>query len=234
MTWLRDMWRRLFGRPESAAVAQTGGKASPAPVSAIRAPAAPLATTTWSEAVRGELSALLATCVITDPARFRGARTISLANRARYEALGRSLGGIPWWFIAAIHGLESSFLFTRHLHNGDPLTARTRQVPAGRPPTGEPPFTWEQSGRDALTMPGKAYDRVTDWSPAHALWLLENYNGLGYRLYRGIQSPYLWAGTNHYTAGKYVADGKWDGAAVSKQAGAAGLLLTLGVQQWSK
>jgi lysozyme family protein len=47
--------------------------------------------------------------------------------RPRYEALGTPLG-IPWFFIGAIHGLEASFNFRAHLHNGDyPLTTRTRQ-----------------------------------------------------------------------------------------------------------
>ena len=49
--------------------------------------------------------------------------------------------GMTYWFvIAAIHGLEASFNFRAHFHNGDfPLTARTRQVPAGRPAVWLPP-----------------------------------------------------------------------------------------------
>ena len=57
------------------------------------------------------------------------------AHRARYEAAGGP-HGIPWWFVGAIHMLESGFTFTRHLHNGDPLSARTVRVPAGRPERG--------------------------------------------------------------------------------------------------
>lgn len=59
---------------------------------------------------------------------------------------------MPWYFIAAVHLRESSFQVDRHLHNGDPLTGRTVQVPAGRPPVGDPPHTFEQSASDALTL----------------------------------------------------------------------------------
>ena len=75
------------------------------------------------------------------------------ASRPRYEKVGKALG-IPWYVVGIIHSLEASGNFTRHLHNGDPLTARTTHVPAGRPKTGKPPFTWEQSAIDALRGPG--------------------------------------------------------------------------------
>ncbi len=55
-----------------------------------------------------------------------------LSYRSRYESVADTLG-IPWYFIAAIHNMESSQNFSKHLHNGDPLNARTRHVPAGRP-----------------------------------------------------------------------------------------------------
>ena len=74
-----------------------------------------------------------------------------LVNAERYRAVATPLG-IPWYFIAALHNLESSQSFERHLHNGDPLTSRTRRVPAGRPADGAPPFTWEGSADDALRM----------------------------------------------------------------------------------
>src|SRR5690606_5399494 len=83
----------------------------------------------------------------------------SLANRQRYERVSAQTR-VPWYLIAALHSLESSQNFTRHLHNGDPLTARTRQVPAGRPRSGNPPFTWEESAIDALTMEGHQLHKV--------------------------------------------------------------------------
>ena len=144
------------------------------------------------------------------------------AARARYASLERALG-VPWYFTGAVHLMESNARFDRHLHNGDPLTARTRQVPAGRPPTGAPPFTWEHSALDALRL--KRLDRWEDWSVAGVLFKLEEYNGWGYRQYHPeVLSPYLWSFSKHYERGKYVADGRFDPRAVSGQCGAAVLL----------
>lgn len=143
-------------------------------------------------------------------------------NKGRYLGVSKILG-IPWYFIAVIHNMEASMNFTKHLHNGDPLTARTVQVPAGRPKTGNPPFTWEESAVDALKL--KSLGPSVDWSLAGMLYQLENYNGFGYRLYHPyVLSPYLWGFSNHYTSGKYVADGTWSDSAVSKQCGSAVLL----------
>ena len=142
-----------------------------------------------------------------------------LANRPAYESVARQVGA-PWYFVAAIHNMESSLRMNRHLHNGDPLTERTRHVPAGRPATGEPPFTWEESAIDALKL--RRIDRVADWSLERLLYELEGYNGWGYRLYHAhVKSPYLWSFSNQYTSGKYVADGRWSDTAVSRQCGAA-------------
>ena len=140
----------------------------------------------------------------------------------RVEGLSR----VPWFVIAIIHNLEAGGDFTRHLHNGDPLTARTVHVPAGRPSSGNPPFTWEQSAIDALEYDGLT--RVTDWSTEHLAYLFENFNGWGYRLYHPhVKSPYLWSYSNHYTSGKYIGDGQWSETAVSRQCGAMVLLKRL-------
>lgn len=148
-----------------------------------------------------------------------------LANRTRYEAVATAQG-VPWGFVAVVHNMESSQSFKGHLHNGDPLTARTRQVPKGRPKTGNPPFTWEASAADALSLRGLGAGK--DWTLAGLLYQLEGYNGWGYRLYHPhVLSPYLWSGSQHYLQGKYVADGAWSDTAVSKQIGAAVLLRRL-------
>jgi lysozyme family protein len=147
------------------------------------------------------------------------------ANRRRYEKVGKTLK-MPWYVVAVIHNMEAGMNFTRHLHNGDPLTARTTHVPAGRPQTGRPPFTWEQSAIDALA--GQGFDRWRDWSIAGILYKLEGYNGWGYRdRHPQVRSPYLWSFSNHYSRGKYVADGRFSPTAVSAQCGAAVLLKRL-------
>jgi lysozyme family protein len=147
----------------------------------------------------------------------------ALAARDRYEAVGGPLG-IPWWFVAGLHLLESTFNFRTHLHNGDSLNARTFRVPAGRPTTGSPPFSWEESARDALI--GEELDRQKDWSLARALYRWETYNGFGYRS-RRIPTPYLWSFTTIYRKGKFVGDGVFDANAVSKQCGAVAFLKAL-------
>jgi len=141
-----------------------------------------------------------------------------ISHRSRYESVGNTLG-IPWYFIAAIHNMESSQNFSRHLHNGDPLTAKTKHVPKGRPKKGSAPFTWEESATDALKL--RRLDKIKKWSLSRILYELEGYNGWGYRLYHShVLSPYLWSYSNHYVSGKYVADGTWSDTAKSRQCGA--------------
>ena len=146
-------------------------------------------------------------------------------NRAVYEATGRDLG-IPWYFVGIVHGMECGFNFNAHLHNGDPLSARTVQVPAGRPQAGQPPFTWQESARDAFML--KGYHHETSWTTPRMLYLWEKYNGFGYRRL-GVPTPYLWSFTTIYTKGKYTGDHQFDPNAVSKQCGTAGMLKGLGL-----
>ena len=146
----------------------------------------------------------------------------------RYRAAGDPLG-IPWVWIGCVHQLEAGLTFTTHLHNGDPLTGRTVHVPAGRPTAtpagGSLSYSWEESARDALTQ--KGLQGFKAWDIPTMLYQWERYNGFGYRLYHEMQTPYVWAGSNQYTKGKYVADGKWDSEHVSKQIGTAVLLRCL-------
>jgi lysozyme family protein len=146
-------------------------------------------------------------------------------GQSRYQSVASDLG-IPWQFIGIIHGLEGSFDFTTHLHNGDPLTARTVHVPAGRPAAGDPPFTWEQSAKDALLLHG--FGGQDDWSLPRMLFRWERFNGFGYRPL-SIPSPYLWCFSNLYSKGKFVADGQFDPNFVSRQCGAAVMLKAIGL-----
>jgi lysozyme family protein len=175
-------------------------------------------------ALRAEYERLFAACKVRAE-RVQAVDTIVdhlVAARTRYAGLETVLG-TPWYVVAVIHSLESGQRFDRHLHNGDPLTARTRHVPAGRPPRGNPPFTWEASATDALQLHG--FDRWHDWGVAGVMYKLEQYNGWGYRQFHPqVLSPYLWSFSQHYQKGKYVADGHFDPNAVSQQCGAAVLL----------
>ena len=160
---------------------------------------------------------------------FRIDKTISmyLENKARYVAIERMrAGGVPSAIIFSLHGRESTWSFKKHLHEGSLLTDRTKWVPKGRPkapPSNGSVYTFEESSEDALY---KLKDLESiNWKDCNtALYNIEKYNGLGYLKYRSIHSPYLWAGTNHYTKGKYVADGKYSSTATDKQLGTCAIL----------
>lgn len=144
------------------------------------------------------------------------------SSKERYEHVADNVNrNMPWWFVAIIHCMECSLNFHCHLHNGDPLTARTSHVPAGRPLIGNPPYTWEESAIDALML--KQFNLEKNWIMANILYSLERYNGMGYRKHK-INTPYLWSFTNHYAKGKFTADGYYDENAVSLQAGAVAII----------
>jgi len=138
------------------------------------------------------------------------------AGRARYEAVEKETAA-PWWFVGICHMRESSCNFATYLGNGEPLSRKTRLVPAGRGPF----MTWEEGAIDALRFQG--YAGLTDWDLATALFRFEAYNGWGY-FYKGVNSPYVWGWTNEQQPGKYVADGVWSATAIDPQPGCAAML----------
>jgi lysozyme family protein len=181
----------------------------------------------FTDTLRTEYQQLFDTCQIRDNKVQAIEKLVNslLSNQVRYENVGKPLE-IPWYVVAVIHNMECSQNFKQHLHNGDPLTARTIHVPKGRPTTGNPPFAWEESATDALEIDG--LDQWRDWSIPGILYQLEGYNGWGYRLHHPeVKSPYLWSYSNQYESGKYVSDGTWSDTAVSNQCGAAVLLRRL-------
>jgi lysozyme family protein len=99
-------------------------------------------------------------------------------DKARYADVERRTT-VPWFVVGIIHYVETGLDFQVHLHNKDPLTARTVHAPAGRPRTGQPPFAWEDSATDAFELTGKT--KIPDWSLARVLYEIERYNGFGYR-----------------------------------------------------
>jgi lysozyme family protein len=137
-----------------------------------------------------------------------------IANEARYRKT-EAKTGVPWFFIGALHMRESSCNFSGVLHNGENIIGtgkKTKLVPAGRGPFA----SWEEAAEDALKL--KGLHKINGWPIERMGFEAERYNGFGYTS-RGINSPYLWAGSNHQQPGKYVADGKFDPKAVDKQLG---------------
>ncbi len=175
-----------------------------------------------SESFKTEYQHLFDTCIIREskyPLLDKCVQTI-VAGKNQYDAISEATG-IPWYFIGIVHNMESSCNFNKHLHNGDPLTARTVQVPKGNPKKGNPPFSFFESAVDALNIEG--FTQLSDWSIAGILYSFEKYNGFGYRK-KNINSPYLWGGSNQYSKGKYVKDGMFDPQAVSSQIGTGVIL----------
>lgn len=161
--------------------------------------------------------------VLTRQASADAAADKIITYKKRYQHI-ESKTGVPWYMVGVLHNRESSLNFNTHLHNGDSLNYRTHHVPAGRP-LGPPPFTWEESAMDALTM--KGLDKITSWPIERVLYECERYNGWGYFNNGYGNSPYIWAGTNHYSQGKYVADGRYDPTVVDKQLGCAAMLKSI-------
>jgi lysozyme family protein len=136
----------------------------------------------------------------------------------RYQAV-ETQTGVPWAVIAVIHERESSQSWLASLAQGDPWNKASIHVPAHRGP-----FTsWESAAEDALVVCPPHAAEWHDWTIGGALTLLEQYNGLGYAN-MGLPSPYLWASTNQYVKGKYIADGHFDPNAIDHQIGCAALL----------
>lgn len=143
-----------------------------------------------------------------------------IRNMDRYIGV-MAMTEVPWFVIGCIHAMESGCDFAGVLHNGEKIIGtgrKTRLVPAGRGPF----TTWESAAVDAILSQW----RPKKWTLGDCLEFMERWNGLGYRK-RGVNSPYLWSMTTAYTAGRYVADGKFDPKSVSKQVGAAAIMKSL-------
>ena len=139
--------------------------------------------------------------------------------------------GIPWWVVGAIHSLESSCSFDRHLHNGDPLTNRTVHVPHGRPlampKSGRFPYEWYESAVDALSL--HTHPKVMDPLP-ECLQYMEAYNGFGYRKHH-VNTPYVWGATTAYSSGLFIRDGSFNPTISSAGIGGAAILKIFNLDQ---
>ena len=150
-----------------------------------------------------------------------------VAAKARYETVSSSTG-VPWFVIAVIHERESSQSWRASLAQGDPYDRVSIHVPKGRGPF----HSWEEAAIDALVHCPPFAARWKDWSAGGTLTLLEEYNGLGYAQH-GMPSPYVWASTDQYRHGKYIADGHFDPDAIDHQLGVAALIARMALHDTS-
>lgn len=141
-----------------------------------------------------------------------------VAAKSRYQTV-EAKTAVPWAVIAVIHERESSQSWLGSLAQGDPWNRPSIHVPRGRGPFA----SWEAAAIDALTSCGPFLAKWQDWSIGGALCSLDGYNGEGY-WDMGRPSPYIWASTDQYRSGKYIADGHFDPNAIDHQLGCAALL----------
>ncbi len=176
--------------------------------------------------LRPEYESLLAT--------MRVQRTLSVDHEAQrvlqphtgnlefaLEVQDRSGNRVPAAFILALDNRESGCDPARALGQGDYWNKISTHVPRGMGP-------FESRVDAALFYLHYDHldDRIGTWTWALACWKAEAWNGFGPRAH-GIHSGYLWAGTNHYVRGKYVADGEWDADHVDQQIGVIPLMRRL-------
>jgi lysozyme family protein len=143
-------------------------------------------------------------------------------HRARYEAVAAEVD-LPAPLVAALHWRESSGNFATYLHQGDPLGKAAVHVPKDIPVF----HKWEPAAVHALKMKGSvqrqlALNGKTKELAAIATYA-EMYNGLGYHN-KGKASPYVYAGTNKYSKGKYTSDGKYDANVKDQQVGVMAMM----------
>lgn len=146
-----------------------------------------------------------------------------VANKTIYQEIEKETG-VPWWFIGVIHYRESNLDMKTNIANGQRFDRKTTIVPKGRGPF----KSFKDAAVDALTNCAPYAAKNKDWSIGGTLVMFEKYNGMGY-YNKGVPSPYVWAGTDQYVKGKYVADGVYDANHVDTQLGCAGILKFLGV-----
>jgi len=143
-------------------------------------------------------------------------------NKAKYQAVADKTG-IPAELVAALHWRESTGDFGTYLHQGDPLGKKAVHVPKNIPLF----HTWEPAAEHALDMKKWLRDKLKIDKNTKDLAALatyaEYYNGLGYH-YKGKPSPYVWSGTDQYSRGKYVADGRYNRRVKDRQLGVAAMV----------
>ena len=150
-------------------------------------------------------------------------RLVAPDKKQQYQAIS-ALTNVPWFIIAVIHEREGSQDFRLSIAQGDPWNKVSVNVPRGRGPFA----SFQDAAIDALVSCAPFASRWGDWTFGGAMTLLEQYNGLGYAN-RNLPSPYIWASTNQYVKGKFIADHVFDPDRVDSQLGCAAMLVRMQV-----
>jgi lysozyme family protein len=178
-------------------------------------------------ALASEYSALLATMRV-DPARereltLRAAAVLALGQAHSDEwAEVRARTGVPQLWGLASFERESGSDYLRSPAQGD----RWDRVSVNEPRGLGPYRCWGDACVAAYAIDKLDDVGGTNWTWPRACYEGELYNGFGPRAH-GRHTGYLWAWTNIYTGGKYVADGKWDPDHVDEQCGMVPMMAAL-------
>lgn len=140
---------------------------------------------------------------------------------------------IKWWqVIGVLHYMECNFDFTKHLANGDPISADTIHRPEGIMAPAMPPYSFEECAYAALRSFKQGWGTLSILDLPSAFLFFDQWNGLGeWKLTETPGLPYLFSGTTFYKQGKYRTDGVWDPELVSKQVGVAAICRALGIRE---
>lgn len=174
-------------------------------------------------ALEPEYNALLARMVITrtDEVEFSAQRLLRFVDQGRYAQVSAE-DGIPQVWMATSFDREASSNFMCSPAQGDRWDRVSTHVPRDRGPFPN----WAAAAKDAYAIDGLDKVGAANWTAARACFEGELFNGFGYRAH-GIHSPYLWAGTNNYSTGKYVADGVFDPNHADTQLGIVPVMLRM-------
>lgn len=154
-------------------------------------------------------------------------------DQGRYdEACLKS--GVPVVVAAASFEREASSNFHLSPAQGDPLWEKSVHVPRGlgpyidahNPNLDDWKRAWGHAAADAYHIDRLDQVGSINWSWERACFEEELFNGFGPR-YHGKNSGYLWAGTNIYTGGKYIADGVWSASAIDSQLGVVPVMFAM-------
>lgn len=184
------------------------------------------------------------------PALHRAAvRLCNSATKARFQgvtdrlleatAKDPTIYPVPWWFIAIVSEREygpdahGNMRWDRQLGQGDALSLRSHNVPAGMGPYLPHPDdvtpghdAWTRCCIDVLLNSAPHAGRWHLWTPGGVATIFEEYNGLGYAA-MGKPSAYVWSGSDQYLHGKYIRDRVYDDSVVDVQEGCMPLLASM-------
>lgn len=166
-------------------------------------------------ALKPEYTGLLAAMVVR-PEREKDVDHVAaklLTFKSRYQEVSAA-DGVPILFMAPSFEREASSNFHLNPAQGWPLTSVSRIIPHNGPFR-----TWYDAAIAAYHLNGLDKVGAENWTWELICFYGELFNGMGYRDYHRMHSPYLWGGTNIQQPGKYIADGKFDAAHMDTQLG---------------